>query len=72
MGAETRGERFGADEFLLLSGETCGFSGTGKAGKRLRAAGAAEPGGFASVGWDDGAQGTDLCLIFFLVRCYLT
>lgn len=55
MGVETRGELFRADEFLLLSGETCGFLGMGKAGKRLQAAGAAECDGFALVGWIDGA-----------------
>lgn len=54
-GAETRGECFGVDEFLFLSGETCAFPGMGKAGKWLQAAGAAETDGFALAGWDDGA-----------------
>lgn len=53
-GAEAREEHFGADGFLLLSGETCGFPGMGKAGKQLWAAGAAEMDGFALVGWDGG------------------
>lgn len=51
-GAEAREEHFGADGFLLLSGETCGFPGMGKAGKWLWVAGAAEVDGFALVGWD--------------------
>lgn len=59
-GAGARRGRFGADEFLLFSAESRGFPGMGKAGKRLRAAGAAEMDGFA---WHDG-EGHRLVLNF--------
>ena len=41
----------------------------GKAGKWLWAAGAAEPDGFALVGWDDGAGHRPVLDFFFLLCC---